>query len=190
MSGSLNRGVLWVGIVLVIGALGAAPFFLDGQGRGTSNRGPVQVSESFVAQSLKDLVAESDAVVEGTVIRVEPGRVVDLGEDNVVEFEQVSLRIDRILIGSVASDVVLVEEYYDSLQWPWREGLSGLFFLHLKHEPLPRPLYRLTSTQGRFDLSIDGVTASNDAEAWVKELENLTPAEFEEEVAQTVATLG
>jgi hypothetical protein len=143
-------------------------------------------SEEFVASSLEELATASDAVIEATVVEVGPGRTVDFGEGNVLEFERATLRVDRIIRGSVVSDPILVEEYYDVLQWPWKEGGSGIFFLHLKDQPLKEPIYRLTSSQGRFDVDGSRVVASNDALEWVKDLEDLTPAQFETAVEDAI----
>jgi hypothetical protein len=83
------------------------------------------------------------------------------------------------MVGSVEGDVVNVEEYYNVLQWPWQEGDTGIYFLHLKVEPnLVEPIYRLTSTQGRFDLGRSSMIASNDTYGWVKKLENINPNQF------------
>jgi hypothetical protein len=85
-------------------------------------------SEAFVAGSLAELAGASDAVIEGTVVEVGPGRRIDLGDGNILEYESATLNVDRIIQGSVAGDVINVEEYYDVLQWPWKEGVSGIFF--------------------------------------------------------------
>jgi hypothetical protein len=144
-------------------------------------------SEEFVARSLPELAKASDAVIKGTVLEVGPGRTIDLGEGNILEYERATLRVDRVIGGSVVSDVVQVEEYHDVLQWPWREGDSGIYFLHLKVEPnLEEPIYRLTSSQGRFDLGPSGVVASNDTYGWVKRLESLPPDQFETAVEEAV----
>ena len=144
-------------------------------------------SEEFVARSLPELANASDAVIKGTVLEVGPGRTIDLGEGNILEYERATLRVDRVIGGSVVSDVVQVEEYYDVLQWPWKEGDSGIYFLHLKVEPnLKEPIYRLTSSQGRFDLGQSGVVASNDTYGWVKRLESLTPNQFDTAVEEAV----
>lgn len=138
-------------------------------------------SEEFVARSLLELLAASDAVIEGTVLEAGPGRTVDLTGDgqNVVQMEQATVRVDRILAGSVASDVVLVEEYYGTLQHEWQEGVPGYFFLHEKDESdVGQTYYRLTSSQGRFDVSSDVIVASNDTMSWVTDLERLQPDEF------------
>lgn len=181
--GRLSR--LLVAGVLALGGLGIAAIVVSVD-RGERSRTFVAGSEEFVANSLDELSAASDAVVEATVLAVGPGREVDLGEGNILEFERATLRVDRILDGDVVGDVVLVEEYYNTLQWPWKEGGSGIFFLHLKDQPLKEPIYRLTSSQGRFDMGESSVEGSNDAEDWVKELENLTPAEFEAAVEEAV----
>jgi hypothetical protein len=133
-------------------------------------------SEEFVAGSLLELAKAPNAVIEGTVIEVGPGRTIDLGEGDVLEYERATLKVDRVIWGSVEGDVVNVEEYYNVLQWPWQEGDTGIYFLHLKVEPnLVEPIYRLTSTQGRFDLGRSSVIASNDTYGWVKKLENINP---------------
>jgi hypothetical protein len=81
-------------------------------------------SEEFIARGLADLAKASDAVIKGTVLEVGPGRTIDLGEGNILEYERATLHVDWVIKGSVVGDVINAEEYYDVLQWPWKKGDS------------------------------------------------------------------
>jgi hypothetical protein len=105
-------------------------------------------SEEFIARGLADLAKASDAVIKGTVLEVGPGRTIDLGEGNILEYERATLHVDRVIKGSVVGDVINAEEYYDVLQWTWKKGDSGIYCLHLKVKPnLTEPIYRPTSSR-------------------------------------------
>lgn len=148
----------------------------------------VQASEVFTADSLADLAMNSDAVIKGTVVKVEPGRLV--GDEEPVQLTQVSVSVERVLLGAVSGDVILLEEGFGIPRESSSVGDSGIFFVHLKDEKTDQPYYRLVSSQGRFVEADGKVTASNDDLDWVKELESLTPTAFEAEVAEAVSLAG
>lgn len=166
----VGMAAVMVGVLGLVGCASKAP--------------PIQVSEVFTARSLQELVANSDAVVSGAVIKVQDGRIV--GENAPEQLTQVSLQVDRVLFGTTVSDLVLVEEGSGIPPEISQVGDSGIFFLHLKDDNKDVPYYRLVSSQGRFIENAEGVVASNDEAAWVRELEALSPSEFEKAVADAI----
>jgi hypothetical protein len=55
------------------------------------------ILEVFSFESLPQMVATSDLVIEGTVREVKPGRVV--GGEGAIQFAQVTVSVDRVLFG-------------------------------------------------------------------------------------------
>lgn len=154
---------------------------------GCAKKAPLtRSSEVLTANSLEELVSNSDAVISGAVINVEPGRVV--GEAAPEQLTQLSVRVDRVMFGSLTTDVVLVEESSGIPTETSQVGQSGIFFLHLKDDNQDVPYYRLVSSQGRFIERSETVVPSNNQAPWVKELERMTPPEFEKAVADAIAS--
>jgi hypothetical protein len=85
--------------------------------------------EVFSFESLPQMVATSDLVIEGTVQEVEPGRVVGEG-DAEIQFAQVTLSVDRVLSGRMDAASVVLEEYGLERRHPSRVGDHGVYFLH------------------------------------------------------------
>ena len=133
---------------------------------------------------LSEMIAASDAVIEGTVLEVEPGRVV--GTEDPIQFQQVTLRVDALLSGNVPTETVLLEESGGSTaDAPGisKEGDHGIFFLTLKRGE--GPYYALVNSEGRFIAQDGGLVASNDLDPWVQEIESLTLEELKEEIVNS-----
>lgn len=180
-AGSWRRLTASVAVgVLVLGACGRGS-------QVTSNA--AQVDEVYIFSSLAEMPAASDAIVEGNVISVEPGRTIGgaPGEEPAGQFTLVTLKIDRVLYGSVLGDTIQLEEGFGIPPENSNEGDSGIYFVHLKQEKTDQPYYRFINSQGGFVESDDGkVIASNDEMSWVKDLESLTFVEFEQEVEAAI----
>ena len=124
------------------------------------------MKEVFSFESLSQMVATSDLVIEGTVQEVEPGRVLGEG-DAAIQFAQVTLSVDRVLFARVDAASVVLEEYGLELGHPSRLGDHGVYFLHQKTDA--PALHRLVNSQGRFlDDGKGGLVAPNDGVDWVK----------------------
>jgi hypothetical protein len=103
--------------------------------------------EVFSFESLPQMVATSDLVIEGTVQEVEPGRVVGEG-GAAIRFAHVTLSVDRVLFGRMEAASVALEEYGLERGHPSRVGDHGVYFLHPKTDS--PAFYRLVNSQGRF----------------------------------------
>jgi hypothetical protein len=116
--------------------------------------------------SLPQMVATSDLVIDGTVRMVEPGRIVGAGDAS-IQFAQVTVSVDRVLFGRSDAANVVVEEYGLERGHPSRVGDHGVFFLHRKADA--PTFYRLVNSQGKFlDEEKGGLVAPNDEADWVK----------------------
>jgi hypothetical protein len=138
------------------------------------------MKEVFSFESLPQMVATSDLVIEGTVQRVEPGRVVG-GGDASIQFGQVTVSVDRVLFGRRAPANVVLEEYGLERGHPSRVGDHGVYFLHRKTDA---PMFhRLVNSQGRFlDDRHRGLVAANDEADWVKAIEDESLSQLENDV--------
>lgn len=142
--------------------------------------------DQYSFKSLDEMVATSDAVVEGTIVKVETGRTVG-PTDAPLTFSQVTIQVDAVLYGGLKTDPVLLEE--DGTGYSYSEtGNHGVYFVTYKGAP-EEPFYRLVSAAGRFIVSANGtLEASNDEQPWVVQIETLDLAALKERVAE--ATLA
>ena len=91
---------------------------------------------------LGEMVATSDAVVDATVVAVNPGRVVILPPDGRTEFSEVTLRVSNVLAGEAPTEVVLEED--GILATKSELGDRGVYFIVRKQD---RPkFYRLVNS--------------------------------------------
>jgi hypothetical protein len=65
------------------------------------------MKELFSFESLPQMVASSDLVIEGTVQKVEPGRVVGEGH-GAIQFGQVTVSVNRVLFGRIEPSRVVL----------------------------------------------------------------------------------
>jgi hypothetical protein len=137
------------------------------------------MKEVFSFESLPQMVATSDLVIEGTVQEVEPGRVVGEGDAS-IQFAQVTVSVDRVVFGRMDAASVVVEEYGLELGHPSRVGDHGVYFLHQKTDA---PFHRLVNSQGRFlDDRKGGLVAPNDQADWVRAIEGQSLSQLESDV--------
>jgi hypothetical protein len=138
------------------------------------------MKEVFSFESLPQMVATSDLVIEGTVQEVEPGRVVGEGDAS-IQFAQVTVSVDRVVFGRMDAASVVLEEYGLQLGHPSRVGDHGVYFLHQKADA--PAFHRLVNSQGRFlDDGKGGLVAPNDEADWVKAIEGESLSQLESDV--------
>jgi hypothetical protein len=138
------------------------------------------MKEGFSFESLPQMVATSDLVIEGTIQEVEPGRVVGDG-DAAIRFTQVTVSVDRVLFRRMEAAKVELEEYGLEFGHPSRVGDHGVYFLHQKTDA--PAFYRLVNSQGRFlDDGKGGLVAPNDEADWLKAIEGESLSQLESDV--------
>jgi hypothetical protein len=140
------------------------------------------MKEVFSFDSLPQMIATSDLVIEGTVQNVEPGRVVGRG-DSAIQFGQVTMSVDRLLFGELEPSGVVLEEYGLEYGHLSRVGDHGVYFLTQKDDGIGPRFFRIVSSQRRFlDDGSGGLVAPNDEADWVKAIEGESLAELENDV--------
>lgn len=115
--------------------------------------GPVVVEVAHVV-SLGEMVASADAIVEGRVIQVSPGRTVsgpiDEGD---FQFTNIELEVTKLLSGTAPSAKIVLEE--DGILADLsRVGDAGVYFLVRKRDRVDA--YRLMNTQARYLVDDEG----------------------------------
>lgn len=136
--------------------------------------------EVFSFESLTQMVATSDLVIEGMAQKVESGRVVGEG-DAAIQFAQVTVSVERVLFGRMTAASVVLEEYGLERGHLSRVGDHGLYFLHQKTDA--PAFHRLVNSQGRFlDDGKGGLVAPNDGADWVKAIEGESLSQLQSEV--------
>lgn len=161
--------------------------------RGGRESPKAQREELFDFTSLEQMLATSDVVIAGTVLDVEPGRVVG-SEADPVQLLQLTINVDEILYGDLptgSAQTILVEESAGSLEgaqetvgiYGSKAGDNGFYFLGWKDGT---SYYYLVNSEGRFLIESGRVVASNQLDAWALELEQLTPDQLKERIAQAV----
>ena len=148
---------------------GRAPRIQDGYVAGMT-------SQVFYFESLPQMVATSDLVVEGAVQTVESGRVLGDGEA-AIQFAQVTLAVSRVLFGRLDANTVLVEEFGLEGHHPSRVADHGVYFLHQKTDA--PEFYRLVNRQGRFlDDGKGRLVALDHRASWARAIESQTLAQL------------
>jgi hypothetical protein len=145
-------------VAAVAAAVAVGSYFLlrdDDPGR----RQPLAVEATSIYDfaSLDELVAASDAIVVGTVVAVDEGRLVGAPEEGAVISRVASLRVDTALIGDVADVVVIEEEGWlpDGTPLivngvaPTAVGDEGVWFLDAIDDAELRG-YLVINSQGRY----------------------------------------
>lgn len=155
--------------------------------RSTSD-GSLMTKQMFYFSDLPQMVPTSDLVIEGTVQTVEPGRVLGEG-DAAIQFAQVILSVDRVLVGNIDAASVMVDDLGLGGDHASGVGDHGVYFLHQKADA--PEFYRLVNTQGRFlDDGQGRLVALDDEAAWVKVIEGQSLSQLEnaiEAIARDVA---
>ena len=147
-----------------------------------SNFAAVQREDVYHFDSLAQMAATADVVVEGLVTSVEKGRTIEVAHGAGLQFVLVSLGVKQVFAGKVDGTIVLEEEATRGFE----AGQHGVFFLHLKQDDPAAGYYRLVNSQSEF-LFVDGVvTPSSDEDIWIQKLESLDAASFEDLVRVAV----
>ena len=165
-------------------------------GPGTEAVVPVSAASIYDFGSLDELVEASDLIVRGRVEAASRGRAV--GSDaNAIVSRIVTLRVEEVLAGSVATPSVLVEEegwLVDGRPLevnglgPSHEGMEAIWFLDAL-PPGELPGYLVINHQGRYVLDGDRLEGAGDAgDPLVAEVEALGAATLVAEVRRIAAT--
>jgi hypothetical protein len=144
----------------------------------------------FDFDNLASMVATSDAVIEGDVVQIKPGRSIQESDDFVLQFQNVTIAVDRLYSGKLSGPTsgVTVEEHA-TVELPLTtEGSHGFFFLHWDDV---NARYYIIAPEGRFLETSYGLRAAPGAEfedgVWVQEIEKLTVGEFRQQLEEAVA---
>lgn len=153
----------------------------------------------YAFSGLAEMAAASDLVVKGTITDLGPGRVIAPGYDGEapLRFAQLTLAVERVFTGSPPGDVVMIEDlgYADELALGYAEpppplhlkvGDIVVAFVAVDTSAESQVLYYFVSSQSQFVVSGASVIASDSQMPWVKALEALSPAAFEQAVEQAV----
>lgn len=169
----------------------------------------VHAADTYVFSSLPEMVATTDAVIEGTVVNVRPGRLVNEGpgiEDD-VQFKDVTIQINDVLFANGAATAALKGArslFYEELGWDAGKpvvvegvdqslrGDRGFYFLRFKvyvsppFQPEMSSLYwGLISSQGRYLIQPDNsLVGANEEDPLVQELEALSADEMRQQILQ------
>jgi hypothetical protein len=171
-------------------AVAVAAYFLsrdDDAGR----REPLAVEATSIYDfaTLDELVAASDAIVVGTVVAVDEGRLVGAPAEGAVVSRVASLRVDTALAGEVADVVVIEEEGWlpDGTPLivngvaPSAAGNEGVWFLD-SIDDAELPGYLVINSQGRYLIDPSDPTGplvgGDRDDPLVRDLERLTLPEL------------
>lgn len=189
IASGVRLGLPLVAAILLLGGCAtstSAPRSLVSVGP-TAGDIPLYGDDRLDARSLKDLVVASDAVIEATVTKVGPGRVVGGGDSGALQLTLIVVNVDSVLSGKMQSDTVFVEDDFTPANQV-APGDTTYMFLHLKDDNTSVQYYRLVSSQGRFIVRDGSVLASNEEDSWIQDLERLSPEEFVDQVNQAIAS--
>ena len=140
------------------------------------------MKELFSFESLPQMVASSDLVIEGTVQKVEPGRVVGEGH-GAIQFGQVTVSVNRVLFGKIEPLRIVLEEYGLEYGRPSQVGDHGVYFLTQKNDGHGPQFFRIVNSQGRYlDDGKGGLVAPNDEADWVKAIEGESLSQLQSDV--------
>lgn len=162
--------VVVVGSMVLSGGGGPAP---AGSGSGkkpvagsappSSDRSTGTAREVFNFDSIAEMVATSDLVVEGTVTAVRPGRVLEVDGGHTFQFTDVDVAIKEVLAGGQADTRISLEidqglfpRLGTSEVWP-KVGADYFLFLHEKADN-----GRLRPTSSNGVLMIDGASVRSE----------------------------
>ncbi len=155
---------------------------------------PVSAASIYDFGGLDELVKASDLVVRGRVEATSRGRAVG-NDDNAVVSRIVTVRVEEVLAGSVATPSVLVEEEgwlvdgrpleVNGLA-PSQEGMEAIWFL----DALPTgdlPGFLVINHQGRYALDGNRVEGARGSDPLVEQIEALGADRLVAEVRRIAA---
>jgi hypothetical protein len=171
-------------------AVGVGAYFLIG-GEDADGPDPLEVKATSIYDfaTLDELVAASDAVVVGTVVAVDEGRLVGAPAEGAVVSRIASLRVGTALAGEVADVVIIEEEGWlpDGTPLivngvdPTAVGDEGVWFLD-SIDDSELPAYLVINSQGRYLLDptdpAGPLVGGDRDDPLVRDLERLTLPEL------------
>lgn len=137
--------------------------------------------------TLNEMVATSTAVVEGSVVGVEPGAVAAVEDEAEIRYMDVTLKLDRVFLGPGinAGDTITIEELpnVDLSLTPNRS--QGFFFLSWDKDTSS---YLIINPEGRFLVDGSGsiISSETDPDDWVLAIEKETPQQFTRDIVSAV----
>ncbi len=147
---------------------------------GAPERYSVREATSF--ETITEMTWASDAIINGTVLAVEPGRTMPL-EAGGLQFFDVRVRVDSLEAGTLSEREIILE--IDSVVFPgvgradgvWPVvGTPTILFLHRKLDVPSK--FRPISSQGAFTVRGEELVAANPASALAAGIEKLTEADL------------
>lgn len=153
--------------------------------------------DSLVFESLPEVVATADLLVEAKVTKVLPGRIVDdPGTSYDTKFVNVTLDVERVLNGKPPSGTVVVETLELAYARPNRDWrLAGTRVLAaLDRAADGRPIYWTTNLSQSIFLvqsgEIDPVLVGADQDPLVQHIVSIAIEDFRREVDDAKASIG
>lgn len=162
--------------------------FVFSQSLQTDLRAPhVRQVETFT--SVADMTNAADAVIQGTIISVAPGRTLPK-EAGPVRFYEVVVRVDSVEAGTLSSpevtlevdNVVFPDIELANRAWPVQDT-STLLFLHRKTDDATK--FRPVSSQGAFTLRGTDVIAADTLDPLAASVAGLSNGVVLQQVAAT-----
>ena len=143
------------------------------------------------------MVAASPIIVDATVVEVTRGRIVGPREDP-IQFRELELDVHEVLVGSLASDAVMLEEEgwsgadlqvsfsINDSRWA-NVGDRALWFI-IDKGGAEAGYYRLVNSQSRFFLlGTDGVRSNRPDDELGRTVEQMGEARLRSAIAQASA---
>lgn len=175
----------------------------------------VAADEAYYFSTLEEMVASSDAVVEGTITDVKRGQVINEGEGHSLQYRVAPLTVDSVLFLSDVKLATLPDIVIEETGWldgdpvimnnvePPAIGDVGFFFLKFQltrptgesareenqvYGAPEIPLYvDVINSQGRY-LVVDGrLEGSNQEDELVQTIQNYSPAQLRIAIAEAWA---
>lgn len=194
----MNKIRNFAAAALVAGGIAVAVAAVGGQPTETTAGAPVRAAsapssamatsrEFFNFDSVQKMTATSSAVVDGHVIRVEPGRSDGSGHDP-DKYLNVIVQVDELLAGQTPQTITIEELLLtdsegnrillDGVQYS-QPGDRGVYFVRAK----PAGTYALISSQGRYLEGDDGrLKGSNENDKLVKEIAKLDKESLKDQI--------
>lgn len=175
-----------IGGAVVIVAASAVSSVIGGARTETGPPLEPHVRQVSMFSSIAEMTVESDAVIRGTILEVEPGRLLP-AEAGGGAFTEVRVRVDEVLFGTLPDREVVLEidravfPAVNRIDRPWPQPeTSTLLFLHRKLDTPSR--FRPISSQGAYTVRGSDLVAADEEDPFAGALANLTESELEKQV--------